>query len=460
LVDPVKHLTLFEHQRVGAKFLLDTPRAALWMPMGGGKTPTVLSVLDMLKIAGSNFFPALVIAPKRVAQVVWTGERDKWDAFQGLTITKILGERDDRLKALRRKTTDIYVINYDNVQWLVELFAARSWPFKIVIGDESTKLKNFRLRGGGRRSTALSHIAKHTGRWINLTGTPITNGLTDLWGQTWFLDFGHRLGRTYTQFLNRWFQEDPYSRRVVTLPGADKEIHNALKDITLAFKLEDILPDVKEPLRVPVEVELPPGARKLYDRMEREFFIELMSTPEGIEAPTAMAKSMKLLQLASGAIYDADRITHDVHDAKIEALQEIAENTDENLLVAYHFKFDIVRIRRAFPEARVLETERDIDDWNAGRIKMLLAHPLSAGHGIDLARGGRNIVFFTHTWDLELRQQIIERLGAARQVQIKSGLTVRIYDIIAKETLDVDVLERTTNKLTVQQALMLARSRR
>lgn len=454
------HYIPHPHQRVAQKFLIDTPRANLWMPMGTGKTPAVLSVLDLLQIAGSNFFPALVIAPKRVAQMVWTGEQEKWDAFQNLSITRILGDADQRLLAMRAKKTDIYVINYDNIQWLMKTLGDRPWPFRIVIADESTRLKNFRLMGGGgARANALSYIARHTGRWINLTGTPATNGLKDLWGQNWFVDFGQRLGRSYASFQKRWFIEEAYTHRVLPIGDADEEIHEAMKDVALAFQLEECLPDVRQSFMVPIEVELPPDARKLYDKMENELFIQL-SGPDGIEALNAMAKATKLLQLASGAIYDADHNTHHVHDAKIEALEEIAESTDENLLVAYHFKFDIPRIQKAFPHARVLASEKDIEDWNAGRIKMLLAHPQSAGHGINLAKGGRNIVFFTHTWDLELRLQIIERLGPARQAQLHTGLATRIFDIIARDTLDVDALARIDSKMTVQQALMLARSRR
>jgi SNF2 family DNA or RNA helicase len=453
------HFVAHKHQNVARRFLIDTPRANLWMPMGAGKTPTVLSLLDLLQLAGSNFFPALVIAPKRVAQVVWTGEQAKWDAFADLKVVRILGTADERLAALRGPKADVYVINYDNIEWLLKALGDRPWPFKIVIADESTRLKNFRLMGGGgARASALSQIAKHTGRWINLTGTPVTNGLKDLWGQNWFIDFGQRLGRSFTTFQNRWFIEEAYTHRIVPIGDAEEEIHEAMKDIALAFELEDCLPNVLEPFEVPVECELPPDARKLYDEMADEMFVQLGE--DGIEAFNAMAKSTKLLQLASGAIYDGEKNVHHVHDAKIEALQEIAENTDENLLVAYHFKFHIPAIRKAFPKARVLESEKDIDDWNAGRIKILLAHPQSAGHGINLAKGGRNIVFFAHDWNLEYRQQIIERLGPARQAQLNTGLATRIFNLIARDTLDVDALDRTANKLTVQQALMRARSRR
>lgn len=450
-------LTLKPYQKVARNFMLDTPRCNLWMPMGGGKTLGVLSVVDCLMLAGSSFLPALVIAPKRVAQVVWTGEQERWDDFQGIKVQRILGTPKEREAAMRWKA-DVYVINYDLVPWLIAKLRGK-WPFKIVICDESTRLKNFRLMGGGgMRANALSYIARHTGRWINLTGTPATNGLQDLWGQNWFVDFGERLGRSYAAYQRRWFIEEAYTQRLIPVGNAEAQIHDALKDVALAFKLEDCLP-VKEPLYIRIAVQLPPDAMQLYRKMERDFFVKL-ETGE-VEAVNAMAKSTKLLQLASGAIYDEDHVVHEVHRAKIDALKELLEDlNDENLLVAFHFKSDAARIARAIPQARILQSERDIAAWNAGETRVLLAHPQSAGHGINLARGGRNIAFFTQSWDLELRQQIIERLGPARQAQLGTGLVTRIFDLLAEKTLDVDVLERIGSKMSVQQALMLARSRR
>lgn len=426
--------------------------------MGVGKTASTLLALDILQLAGSGFFPALVIAPKRVAQLVWTGERDKWDCFHGLRMIKVLGDPKERLNALDRKA-DIYVINYDNIQWLVDQFKGKPWPFKIVIADESTRLKNFRLNQGGARATALSMVAQHTGRWINLTGTPVTNGLTDLWGQTWFLDFGKSLGRTYTQFLNRWFIEEAYTHRKIILPNAESEIYEAISDITLALRTEDCIPNIRKPFWVNVEIELPKRARSLYDQMEADFFIQLGGDTD-IEAFNAAAKSMKLLEMACGSVYDEEGNAHEIHSEKLEALHDIVEENGENLLVAYHFKFDALRIKKEFPKARFLKTERDIDDWNDGKIKMLLLHPASAGHGLNLQGGGRSIVFFSHTWDLELRQQVIERIGVARQIQAGYDRAVLGYNIVAKDTIEEACLARTDAKLTVQQALMLAQSRR
>ena len=444
------------HQHLGTSFLLDTPRSMLVADMGLGKTLMVLRALDLLKHAGSNYFPALVIAPLRVAQLVWSGELDKWDVLEGLTLTKILGKKDLRMDALRRPRSDIYVINYENIPWLVSQLRGR-WPFKIVIADESTKLKNFRLVRGGMRAAALARVAKETGRWINLTGTPAPNGLTDLWGQYWFLDFGQRLHRTYTSFLQTWFEVNEYTHEVRAHREAEAEIHDAIKDITMVLRAEDWL-GVQKPMFTRVPIELPGDARKLYTQMADKFFAELNDTE--IEAVNSASKSGKLLQLAAGAIYDADQTVHPVHEAKLDALEEVVEEAGEPVLVAYWWKFDVARICKRFPQARLLETEQDVRDWNAGRVPLMLIHPASAGHGLNLQDGGRTLVFYSSWWDLELRQQVIERIGPARQLQAGYNRTVRIYDIVAQDTLDNDLLERLDSKISVQDALKLARARR
>lgn len=453
-----KHYEPHPYQREAIKFLLNTPRAALFAGMGLGKSSVVLSVLDALKIAGSSFFPALVIAPLRVARRVWPREVAKWDAFEGMTIRSITGTAGERLAAMKAKRADIYTINYDNIPWLIKTLGNTEWPFKIVIADECTKLKNFRLMGhGGARANDLSYIVKHTGRWINLTGTPATNGLKDLWGPMWFLDQGVRLKRSYTAFMNEWFRENKYTKQIEVMPGCDKLIHEAIADLTLALRTEDCLGNIEEPQVTNVEVELPRAARAAYRAMEDEFFTELGG---GIEAMNAGVKAMKLVQMASGAVYDNEKQAHEVHNAKLDGLDSIIEETGESLLVAYHFKFDAARIKKRFPHARVLESEKDMDDWNAGKIQLGLIHPQSAGHGIDLQDGGRNLVHFTHTWDLELRQQVLERIGPARQAQAGHPRAVMIYNIVAADTIDEVILERVKTKTSIQEALMIARSRR
>jgi SNF2 family DNA or RNA helicase len=439
--------------------MLDVPRCSLFMGMGLGKTSSTLTVLNVLKLCGSNFFPALVIAPLTVADSVWDREIRKWDVFRDdLTVVKILGDRDERMAALKHKPiADVYTINYENLPWLVSVLGSK-WPFKIVIADESTRLKNFRMRGGGIRATALSQVAKMTGRWINLTGTPVANGLTDLWGQLWFNDFGERLGRTYTIFFDRWFVEDPYNKRKIMLPGAEQEIYAAIRDITLALRTEDCLPDLEKPQVINVDVILPPKARELYEDMERHFWIDIGE--DGIEAPTAAAKSMKLAQLASGSVYDESGAVHWVHDAKIKALKDLVDSLQEPVLVAYHFVFEIEQIKKAFPNARLRKGPQDDDDFNAGKIDMLLGHRQSAGHGIDLAIGTRNLINYTHTWDMELVTQFLERIGPARQHQHSLKRKVRIFNLTGVDTVDSAMVSRVESKISVQEALMLARSTR
>jgi len=446
-----------EPQRIGRNFIINTPRCALWAVPGLGKTATVYSVLNILKMAGSNFFPVLVIAPLKVCELVWPSEQRKWDAFHDLRVIPIIGEKQIRDDALMRRG-DVYVINYENVPWLVQRLGTK-WPFKIVVADESTKLKNFRLKGGGVRSSALAQIAKNTGRWINLTGTPSPNGLKDLWGQTWFQDFGSRLGYTYTKFMDRWFYVNAYDHTIEPREGAKAEIYGALSDITLALRAEDWL-DVRRPQPFIREVELPPEARAMYKTMERDFFIELAETKH-ITAANSAALSSKLLQMASGCVYDANHVAHFVHDAKIENLRSLMEELDEPLLLSYWFKFEVPMLQKAFPDDfRVFKGKKDEDDWNAGKIRLMGVHPASAGHGINLQWGGRAIAFFTQTWDLELRQQVIERIGPVRQLQSGFDRAVLIYDLIARDTLDGEVLERTASKRSVQEALMLARAHR
>jgi len=307
------------------------------------------------------------------------------------------------------------------------------------------------------RTAALSKIAKHTGRWVNLTGTPATNGLTDLWGQAWFCDFGARLGRSYSKFMQQWFHVNEYTHAITPLPGAGKEIEAALADITFALRFEDWF-TAKQPEAVPVYVEMPTSAQKLYDRMEHEFFAEMGETQ--IEAFNSAAKSMKLLQIAAGSIYDEMHVAHHVHDAKIEALEDVFEELGENLLVAYYFKFSIPRILRTFPHARVLQTDKDFEDWNAGKIRMGLVHYQSAGHGLSLQDGGRALAFFDQIWDLELRLQVLERLGVARQVLSGYNRAVLLYDIICRGTIELEVADRNMSKISVQDALTRARARR
>lgn len=454
------------YQRIATRFLLDHPRGMLVADPGLGKTSITYSALDMLKIAGSQFFPALVLAPKRVADVVWTGERDKWDAFQGMDVVKVMGESDVRLAALRRSVADIYVMNYDLVPWLTSVFPFDKWPFKIVVADESSRLKGYRLRKGGIRATALSNIAKHTGRWWNLTGTPCPNGLQDLWGQMWFIDFGERLKRSYTAYLEAFFIEDPRTKHVsVSVQWeAEKAIHELVGDSMLALRAEDWLP-VEKPQEIPIEVRLPPDVMLKYRAMEKDYFLTLSERDieTAIEAGTAAVKSFKLLQMAAGSIYDDQSMPHHLHDAKIDGLLDVLEQiTPKPLLVCYWWKFDVVRIQAALQRlgisCRTYSGKKDEDDWNAGKIRVLLLQEQSA-YGLNLAKVCHDVCFYTYNWSGELWQQFIERIGPARQVQLGLKRVVRVWTIRVIGTIESEVIASNTKKITIEQALKRARAR-
>ena len=446
------------YQLLAQDFLLKTPRAMLAAPPGLGKTSTVYAVLDILKMCGSNFFPALVIAPKQVAKAVWTGEAKKWDRFEGMVVRSITGTREQRLDAMRAApVADVYTVNYENLEWLIKTLGGK-WPFKTVIADESTRLKSFRLdHKKGRRSTALSFIVRHTGRWINLSGTPMPNGYQDLWGQFWFVDQGQRLGRTYTNFLDHWFVKNEYTRAVRPRPGAAEEITVALMDVMMSLRVEDWF-DLQEPMRTIREVELPSKVRGIYDEMEKEFYAEVGAV--GIEAVNSGVKAQKLLELASGSLYDENSVAHEVHDLKNEALESVVNELQEPLMVVYWWEFDAPRIRKAFPHARVYRGEKDRADWNAGKIDMLLINPAQGGHGLDFQDGGRAICHYSHTWDAELRDQVNARLGPVRQEQSGHKRAVLEYYLVAKDTIDTECVERVDGKLSEQDVLMRALSRR
>jgi SNF2 family DNA or RNA helicase len=449
------------YQTIGANYLVDHPRCMLVADPGLGKTGTVLLALELLKMVGSSFFPALVIAPKRVADVVWTGERDKWTTFKDISMIKVMGSPAERMAALRKPVADVYVLNYDLIPWLVDQFSPEKWPFKIVIADESSRLKGFRLNKGGVRASALSKIARFTGRWWNLTGTPVPNGLIDLWGQMWFVDFGERLKRSFTAYKEAYFLEHQYTHKISMQHGAEAAIHNAVADRMIAFKVEDWL-DVQTPQEIPVEVSLPPSASLQYAQMERDYFLAL--TDAEIEAGTAAIKSSKLLQIASGSIYDADVTPHAVHDAKIEALEEILEQINpEPLLVAYHWRFDLPRILNGLKTlgstVREYKGQQDLNDWNAGKVRVLLLHMQSA-HGLNLAEVCRDVCFYSYTWNAENWQQMIERVGPARQAQLGRKKVVRVWSIRARGTIETDVIDSNMRKITIEQALKRARARR
>lgn len=451
-----------EYQAQSIAHIVDTPRCALWLPMGGGKTVSVLTALEHLSLV-DDVYPCLIIAPRRVADTTWPDEVQKWAHLEHVRVSRVLGTAAERSAALNVQA-ELYTVNYENLPWLVEHLDG-AWPFKTVVADESTKLKGFRLRQGSVRAKALAKYARRTPRFIELTGTPSPNGLADLWGQLWFLDQGERLGTSFSAFESRWFYAkktgaNMHAVQQIPFPKAREEIEDRLGDICLSIDVAKYI-DLREPVVSSVFVDLPEKARKLYKDMEKEMFISL-STGEEVEAFGAAAKTMKCLQLANGAIYTSeDGDFQEVHNAKIEALESIVEEAGgAPVLVAYHFKSDLARLLKAFPKSRHLDDNPNtIRDWNKGRIPVLFAHPASAGHGLNLQDGGNIIAFFGHNWNLEEYQQIIERIGPTRQAQAGYDRPVFIYHIIAKGTVDEVVMARRESKREVQDLLMEAMRR-
>lgn len=443
------------YQEEAMAHLYKVRRSALWMPMGGGKTVTTLTALDNLSVV-EDIFPALVLAPLRVARSTWPDEVKKWPHLAHLRVSVITGTPKQRERALAAEA-DIYCTNYDNLVWLRKELGDE-WPFKTVVADEFTRLKSYRIRQGGSRARALGQVAHtHVSRFIGLTGTPAPNGVKDLWGQIWFLDQGERLGRTFSAFEQRWFRKGYDGYSLVPYDHTQKEVEDKLRDICLTVQGLQ----VDEPITSPVYVDLPPMARKVYDEMEKELFTVL--NDEGVEAANAAVRTQKCLQLANGALYiDDDGNWEAAHDAKLDALESIIEEANgAPVLVAYNFKHDLERLRGRFRQGRVLDADPDtIRQWNAGRISLLFAHPASAGHGLNLADGGNILAFYGVNWNLEEHMQIIERIGPMRQKQAGYDRPVFVYPILARDTVDDLVMERLTTKKSTQEVLLEALKRR
>jgi hypothetical protein len=460
-MDSLKQFNPRDYQSEAAMFLVDHARGMLVADPGLGKTGTSLLALDMLRMVGSNFFPALVLAPKRVADVVWAGEKDKWSSFQHLNVVQITGTEAERREILRRPTADIYVCNYELVPWLVSLWPQEKWPYKIVVADECSRLKGFRLDQGTKRAGALADIAQFTGRWWNLTGTPAPNGLQDLWGQLYFIDFGQRLKRSYTAFSEAYLMENRYTRKIVLQSGAAEAIQEAVKDVLVAYRAEDWL-DITQPQLLPVEFEMPPTARAQYKRMEKEFFVEVDDA--AIEAGTAAIKSSKLLQMCAGSIIDTEMgRTHEVHESRLEALDDVLDQIEpESLLVSYWWKSDPKRIMEHLKKrkiaARMYSGKQDEIDWNNRKFRVMLLQEQSA-FGLNLHEPCRDILHYSYTWNAELWTQMCDRVGATRQAQAGKKCVARVWYAIAKGTVDGDVVDSNFRKITVEQALKRARAR-
>lgn len=433
------------YQTVATRFVEDHPQAAILLGMGLGKTVITLTAIWTLLLDSFHVRRALIVAPLRVARDTWPAEITKWDHLEGLSVAVAVGSKQARLDAVAQQAM-VTIINRENIPWLVK-HLGDAWPYDMVVIDELSSFKNHRAQ----RFKALASVRHRVSRIVGLTGTPASNGLMDLWAQFRLLDGGERLGRFITHFRNRWFVPDQRNgQQVFTYkprPGAEEEIYEAIGDITLSMRTTDHL-QLPELTITTHTVTLDPKECKAYEQLRDEMVLDLDG--QMIDAANAAALSGKLLQLASGAVYDEHGNTIHVHDRKLDALEDLYEAANgQPLLVAYWFKHDAARIRARFPEARELKTSADISDWNARKIPLALIHPASAGHGLNLQAGGSLLVWFSLTWSLELYQQTNARLY--RQGQ---QVPVTITHLAADNTLDDGVLAALDNKDTTQAALI------
>ncbi|MBQ9284230.1 MAG: DEAD/DEAH box helicase [Acidaminococcaceae bacterium] len=431
------------YQQYAINRILEQPKTALYLDMGLGKTVCSLTAVEQLLHDRFQVTKVLVIAPKTVAESTWKQEAAKWDHTSGLKVSLVLGTLAQREKALEQDA-DVYVINRENTVWLMEFYRWRP-PFDMLIIDESSSFKDPK----SKRFRALRKVRGCFDRIVELTGTPASNGLMDLWSQIYLLDGGERLGHTLTAYRNQYFIPGQTNGYVVFnyIPkaGAREHIFGKLKDITVSMDKKDWL---KLPERIDniVYVDMGRASETVYKQLEKALVLEF---PDGdVMAGSAAVLSNKLLQLANGAVYTEDREVVRVHDKKLDALKEIGEQGG-NLLVFYCYQHDRDRIVKAFPKARVLETASDIEAWNAGKVPMLLAHPMSAGYGLNLQAGGNTIVWFGLTWSLEQYQQANARLY--RQGQEK---TVIVHHLVTRGTMDERVMAALSRKEEGQQALL------
>lgn len=413
------------------------------------KTVITLTTVALWMYDRFEINKVLVVAPLRVAEDTWTKESVKWDHLQGLRVVRVLGTEAQRIRALQTDA-DIYCINRENIPWLVKYYGAR-WPFDGVVLDELSSFKN----PSSKRFKAMRKVRPLIKYIVGLTGTPSPNGLIDLWAQIYLLDQGERLGRTLTEYRNRYFNPGRRNGYVVydwvPKPGAEDEIYSKISDICVSMKACDY---IKLPERVDVvhTVKLDDVARAAYAEMEKEAVLEL--GPDAVvDAGTAAVVSNKLLQIANGAVYDEDSKVHPIHHAKLDALEDVIEAINGRpVLVFYSFQHDLERIMRRFPQAIKLEGSAEIDAWNRGEIPILLAHPAGAGHGLNLQAGGNHIVWFGLTWSLELYQQANARIYR----QGVKGERVTITHLVAEGTIDEDVMKALAGKATRQDALLEA----
>lgn len=437
-----------DYQRYCINRLLADEALGLFLDLGLGKTVITLTAVNDLKYNRFAIRRALVIAPKKVAEATWSNEAAKWQHLQHLRIIPVLGDQKKRIRALNTPG-DIWVINRDNVAWLVEYYR-NAWPFDMVVLDELSSFKNHQAK----RFKVLTWVRPHVKRIVGLTGTPAPNGLLDLWAQINLLDRGERLEKNITGYRTKYFEKNYNGFGYMAKPGADEVIQRKIADICISMKAEDYL-ELPDCITNVIPVVLDDKAAKQYKQMEKELLLEIDDDTE-ITATSAAVLTGKLLQLCNGALYDGDRNVHEIHECKIEAFMELIEQLNgKPALVFYSFQHDRDRILKALDKTelriRELKTPEDQMDWNAGKVDILLAHPASAAYGLNLQDGGNHVVWFGLPWSLELYQQANGRLHRQGQKQ-----KVILHHLVIQGGADEDVMAALEAKATTQDKLLEA----
>lgn len=444
---------LHRYQVATVQHIIEHPYCGAFLDMGLGKTVSTLTAIEKLMYDYCEIDSVIVIAPKRVAESVWEEEAKKWAHLKHLTFSKIIGNQTERVEALKRKA-DIYILTRDNVAWLCAYFGGGKIPFEMCVIDELSSFKSYK----SERFKALRAARPFFKRVVGLTGTPAPNGLIDLWPQMYLLDRGQRLEKTITKYRETYFRPGRTNGHIVynydLMKDSEFLIHKKIEDICISMKAEDYL---EMPYRTDnyIELKMPQKLKKQYQDFEKEKILEVFSQEEGnteISVLNAATLSNKLLQFANGAVYDEDRNVHEIHSIKLDALEEIIEDSNgKPVLIAWTYQFDRDRILERLKKykPRQLKNNKDIEEWNNGKIQVMLAHPASAGHGLNLQAGGSTIVWYGQTWSLELYQQFNARLY--RQGQ---QANVIIHHLILEGTHDEDVIAALKRKDKKQNSLM------
>ncbi len=433
-----------DYQKYAAEFILQHPIAAVFLEMGLGKSVITLTALFDLILDQFIIRKVLVIAPLRVARDTWPSEIQKWDHLNGLKYSVVVGTAAERKAALMQRA-DVYIINRENVDWLVNK-SGIPFQFDMIVIDELSSFKSYQAK----RFKSLLKVRPYVKRIVGLTGTPSSNGLMDLWAEFRVLDLGQRLGRYITHYRNAYFTPDKRNAEIVfsykPLPGAEDQIYKRIEDITISMKSCDYL-KLPEFVINEVPVYMSEKEQDVYDRFRDDMVAKIKG--KEIDAVNAAVLSGKLLQMANGAVYDDEKNSLLIHDRKLDALEDLLEGANgKPVLVAYWYQHDAERIKSRF-DVREIKTSKDIADWNNGDIPVAIIHPASAGHGLNLQTGGSTLIWFGLTWSLELYQQTNARLHRQGQTD-----TVIIHHIIVKGTIDENVMKALRQKEKTQNALI------